>query len=72
MATTGDKTTADTPTLNPLPITDGQAFDAIVHFLLMGWKAYPTPEDAAAGLLKRLAHEGYCIVRHDLDGRAAS
>jgi hypothetical protein len=36
--------------------------DIIAHVLLMGLHAYPTPEDQADALLKRLDHEGYEIV----------
>lgn len=36
--------------------------DAIAHCLLMGMGAYPSPQEFADAILKRLAHEGYRIV----------
>jgi hypothetical protein len=51
----------------PLPITDEKAVAAITHFLLMGNGTYPSPEEMAAGLLRRLAFEGYVVTKADLD-----
>jgi hypothetical protein len=45
-------------------VRDSDAVYAIAHFLL--WfdrNLFTTPEDAAASLLRRLANEGYTVVR---------
>lgn len=36
---------------------------SIAGFLRMAQSAYPTPEEAADGLLARLAHDGFSIAR---------
>lgn len=39
------------------------ARDAIADCLQMGRGMYPSPEDWAEAVLKRLAHEGFAVVR---------
>lgn len=43
------------------------ARDAIAHCLFMGRGAYPSPEDWADAVLKRLAHEGFVVVPREAD-----
>lgn len=38
------------------------ARDAIANCLLMGRGMYPSPEEWADAVLKRLAHEGFAVV----------
>lgn len=38
------------------------ARDAIANCLLMGRGVYPSPEEWADAVLKRLAHEGFVVV----------
>lgn len=43
------------------------ARDAIAHCLLMGQGMYPSPEDWADAVLKRLAHEGFAVLRKEVE-----
>jgi hypothetical protein len=45
------------------------AVRSIANFLRMGHDAYPTPDEAAEGLLRRLAHDGLRIVPADGEAR---
>lgn len=42
---------------------DTKARDAIAHCLMMGQGLYPSPTDFADAVLKRLANEGFAVVR---------
>jgi hypothetical protein len=48
-----------------LQATSLAARDAIAYCLLMGRGMYSSPEDWADAVLKRLAHEGFAVVRQE-------
>lgn len=43
------------------------ARDAIAHCLLMGRGMYQSPEEWADAVLKRLAHEGFAVLRKEVE-----
>jgi hypothetical protein len=40
--------------------------DILAHALRMGMGAYPTPEEFADALLRRLDHDGWEVVRKEI------
>ena len=52
--------------------TDTTARDAIANCLLMGRGMYPTPEEWADAVLKRLTHDGFVVVPREPTDRILS